>query len=231
MTTYLRKLKPQTHASVPRAPLEDAQELSWRAVGILVYMLTRPDDWELRKGDLVNRHREGRDAVLTATNELRAAGYVRQVPRPGGGTDWVVSETAMTDEEWAVTLADSDARVSRESDDPTHGFSVHQKPVPLSTPEHKLPSGNSAPARKTRQKKTRRRTQVPDGFRPTKEHLAYAMEHSLDVEDERERFLLYHQKEGTLAASWNASFSLWLRNAVKFRERDAPATAERTFWG
>lgn len=79
---------------------------------------------------------------------------------------------------------------------------------------------------KKKRARKKKRTQVPDDFRPTADHLAYALQHELDVEDERERFVLYHQKEGTLAASWNASFSLWLRNAVKYRARDRERAAE-----
>lgn len=91
-------------------------------------------------------------------------------------------------------------------------------PTTLNRPENR-PGEGDAPAKKSRKKK--RRTSVPESFHPTADHLQYAEANRLDVEDQRERFILYHQREGTLAASWNAAFSMWLRNAVRFRERDA----------
>lgn len=88
------------------------------------------------------------------------------------------------------------------------------------------PSGTTSEPSGGERTRKKKRTQVPDAFRPTPEHRAYAMEHELDLEDQRERFILYHQREGTLAASWNASFSLWLRKALEFRERDREKAAE-----
>lgn len=137
MTTYLRRLHPATHANLPRKPLEDHPELSWRAVGILMYMLSRPETWELRRGDLVNRHKEGRDAVITACRELRDAGYVRNHPRPGGGTDWIVAETPLTDDEWVAALSKPDDRIPSTSDVPTTGFLGPQESGRLSTSEEK----------------------------------------------------------------------------------------------
>jgi len=97
-------------------------------------------------------------------------------------------------------------------------------PTTLNRPENR--PGEDAPA-----KKKKRRTRVPEAFRPTPEHRQYAEANHLDLEDQRERFVLYHQKEGRLAASWNAAFSMWLRNAVRFRERDAKANAPQAVDG
>ena len=65
-------------ARVPKSMLND-DSLSWRAKGILSYLLGKPSGWKLRVSDLVNHGREGRDAVRSALNELRAAGYAEFV--------------------------------------------------------------------------------------------------------------------------------------------------------
>lgn len=52
------------------------RELSFRALGILVYILSKPDDWTVRTDELAASHAEGRDAVLTAMTHLEDAGYV-----------------------------------------------------------------------------------------------------------------------------------------------------------
>jgi hypothetical protein len=55
--------------------LED-NRLSWRAKGILAYMLSRPDNWKINKTDLYNKATEGRDAMQNALNELKELGYL-----------------------------------------------------------------------------------------------------------------------------------------------------------
>lgn len=54
----------------------DSPTLSWRAKGILAYLLARPDNWEIREYDLVAHATEGRDAVRKALKELKAHGYI-----------------------------------------------------------------------------------------------------------------------------------------------------------
>lgn len=51
-------------------------ELSFRALGVLVYILSKPDDWTVRAEELAASHAEGRDAVLTAMEHLELAGYM-----------------------------------------------------------------------------------------------------------------------------------------------------------
>lgn len=64
--------------------LED-DRLSWRAKGILSYLLSKPDDWQTREVDLVKRSREGREAVRSAMRELEACGYMRREQKRSGG--------------------------------------------------------------------------------------------------------------------------------------------------
>ena len=67
--------------------MEDAR-LSFRALGVLVYLLSKPDHWTVDSRVLCQTHPEGRDAVRTALSELKEAGYMRQervlVGGPGG---------------------------------------------------------------------------------------------------------------------------------------------------
>jgi len=57
-----------------RAGVND-DKLSFKAVGILTYLLSKPDKWEVHENDLVNRHTEGACAVRTGLKELAEAGY------------------------------------------------------------------------------------------------------------------------------------------------------------
>lgn len=54
----------------------DDTRLSWAARGMLAYLLSRPDNWEVRVKDLQRRGNLGRDGTYKLINELRATGYV-----------------------------------------------------------------------------------------------------------------------------------------------------------
>lgn len=60
--------------------------LSWKAKGLMGYLLSRPDDWTIQVRDLVRRSRDGRDSVYAGLAELKAAGYVEEriVRAPNG---------------------------------------------------------------------------------------------------------------------------------------------------
>lgn len=71
----VEKNKGNPYVMMDKRPLQDAR-LSWRAKGILAYLLSRPDNWTVRLGDIVKRSPDGAYAVRAAIRELRAAGHI-----------------------------------------------------------------------------------------------------------------------------------------------------------
>lgn len=79
------------------------ERLSWQARGLLIYLLTKPDHWEVSVAQLIKQtqgssKRTGRDGVYSIINELINAGYMRRtVTRDcdGGfdGTEYEVFES------------------------------------------------------------------------------------------------------------------------------------------
>lgn len=69
---------PRTHGwtTINNAPAVDPS-LSWEAVGVLVYLLTKPDDWEVLTAHLVAFRAGGRERMHRILRELRASGYLR----------------------------------------------------------------------------------------------------------------------------------------------------------
>lgn len=63
------------YVMVDRRPI-DNPKLSYRAKGVLTYLLSRPDGWEVNIGDLQNHGIEGRDALRNTLTELREAGHL-----------------------------------------------------------------------------------------------------------------------------------------------------------
>lgn len=72
---------------------QDAR-LTMRALGVLVRLLSRPDNWRTNSETLAKEFGCGRDAVRGAMHELQAAGYiqVKRVQAENGqiSTQWVV---------------------------------------------------------------------------------------------------------------------------------------------
>ena len=83
---------------IERAALED-ERLSWKARGLLAYLLTRPDNWQVRFSHLMQQAPEGERALRGAFAELCDCGYAALVtPRDGEGRlegrQWVIYESA-----------------------------------------------------------------------------------------------------------------------------------------
>ena len=52
--------------------------LSYKAIGILMYVLSKPDNWEANEDDLVKRHDDGRASVRAGIAELIDHGYMHR---------------------------------------------------------------------------------------------------------------------------------------------------------
>lgn len=76
-TPSRRRLSSQ-FAQIPNALLRD-EGLSARARGVLCYMLSHADGFEITRSLLNSAFTEGREALDTALRELRDAGYVRSI--------------------------------------------------------------------------------------------------------------------------------------------------------
>lgn len=76
MSGRIKKAKQKNNYTiVPNAPLKDPK-LSWKAKGLLVYLLSMSEDWEVYKKDLSNRSKDGYDSTDSAFKELENAGYI-----------------------------------------------------------------------------------------------------------------------------------------------------------
>lgn len=74
----IKNAKRGRFTTISNVPLNDP-EISFRAKGILAYLVGKPEDWSLRLEDLINRATEGRDAVRSSLKELKDKGYMKVV--------------------------------------------------------------------------------------------------------------------------------------------------------
>jgi DNA-binding transcriptional ArsR family regulator len=74
-TTIIRATHRDRAFTIDQRTIED-ESLSWAALGLLSYLLSRPAGWTLRVEELCECGDLGRDAIYNLLNELRKAGYV-----------------------------------------------------------------------------------------------------------------------------------------------------------
>jgi len=53
--------------------------LSAKAKGILLYLLSRPDDWQVYEIEIIKHFKDGRDSIRAGVNELRKTGYIIRI--------------------------------------------------------------------------------------------------------------------------------------------------------
>lgn len=82
----------ESYTRIDNAILNDSR-LSWRARGVMAYLLSKPDEWIARPAEVMKHGKEGRDAIQIVFRELESLGYMKLVHTPGKGSQWVVFES------------------------------------------------------------------------------------------------------------------------------------------
>jgi hypothetical protein len=79
MNSIIRSPRPSTNYSVVANEIIENDALSYKARGLLISLLAKPDDWKVSFNHLVNAGKEGREAIRSAIAELEEAGYMVRV--------------------------------------------------------------------------------------------------------------------------------------------------------
>lgn len=74
-TTIFRIEKVNNYTPIHRWSAED-KRLSWEARGLLIFLLVKPDDWQVCLSHLINSSPAGRDKVRRIIKELTAHSYI-----------------------------------------------------------------------------------------------------------------------------------------------------------
>lgn len=72
-------------------------ELDWKDVGLLCYLLSKPDDWSVSVSHLAKQKKTGRDGVMAIIKRLRKAGYVLMKKLGSGEVEYVVHDEPKPD--------------------------------------------------------------------------------------------------------------------------------------
>jgi hypothetical protein len=85
-----RSRRPDTGFTIMANDTIRDSTLSYKARGLLLYLLSLPDDWTVSSEHLARvSDRDGRDAVRTGLAELEAAGYLKRWRHQDAAGRWV----------------------------------------------------------------------------------------------------------------------------------------------
>lgn len=93
MTTYrVSKDRDNPYVMLNKTCLDD-EALSLKAKGLHAYLMSKPDDWKVRLGQLIKAHRDGKDSINSALSELQESGYIVRHQQERGNNGQMKSST------------------------------------------------------------------------------------------------------------------------------------------
>lgn len=97
MSGLIRKQKIDNNYSIIPNEILRNKEITWKAKGLLCYLLSMSDDWKLHKSDLANRSKDGYESMLSAWKELENVGFIETVRLKTGnlfsGYEYIVHQS------------------------------------------------------------------------------------------------------------------------------------------
>lgn len=76
--------------------------LSWRAKGLFFFLMTKPNNWKIKRDGLLNASKDGKDSTGNALRELETAGYLIRKRKQDAAGHWTWESTL---HEQPVTIA------------------------------------------------------------------------------------------------------------------------------
>jgi hypothetical protein len=77
--TIFRTVKRENpYAQIDKTVLND-KRLSWKAKGLLAFLLSKPDNWEINIKNLIKQAKDGKEAIYSGIKELITFGYIVRV--------------------------------------------------------------------------------------------------------------------------------------------------------
>lgn len=101
----VRVEKNKNYSVVNNTGLRD-ERLSWKAKGILAYILTLPDDWVFYREELATHAKDGLDSLRSGMKELKEYGYLQRLPIRNDNNKIVSWETVIHEVPQVEPLAD-----------------------------------------------------------------------------------------------------------------------------
>ena len=196
-TLIIRSNLQENFAVLPNAMIND-EMLSSDSLAVLVYLLSKPNDWQVRPTNLRNRFSFGKDKVYRILANLEQLGYLRRESARDGG-------------QFAETR-----------------YFVYDSPCPHFSDTVLPDTENKDTYKEQKEQKTdltksnkiaRQKKQLLVDWSPDTEDKVYATERGLDWQEILEDITIWNEKNGNKAAyaSLKAFWQGWVRKEAKGR--------------
>jgi len=127
--------------------------LSFAARGMMCYLLSKPDNWQMRMTDLVAASPAGREATQAIIKELIAAGYIERSSEPVNGQHGQFCYVTIVHESPVAVNGEAVSGAT------VNGFTVNGEPVRIISNE--IQSNECFPPRHAAAKPTQRKRATP----------------------------------------------------------------------
>jgi len=190
--------------------------LSWAARGLLAWLASHADGYEVTEEGIISAGPSGRAAVKVMIKDLEEAGYLRRKRTPiitGGSTVDYILTGRESENRTLGNVRKSNPRPDQQGHDVSAGQPCDGKSNPRSYIEDQKKTKTPSVSR--------RATRIPDGFQPTDEMKAWFREQGyadlINGPLEHEQFVDYWvAKAGADACKldWPATWRRWMRTAA-----------------
>ena len=75
-TRFIKTKKEKNYTVLDNTFIKDTR-LSWKAKGLMTYLLSLPDDWTIHLSEVEKHATDGKSALRSAINELKELGYLK----------------------------------------------------------------------------------------------------------------------------------------------------------
>ena len=75
-TKFIKTKKEKNYTVLDNTFIKDTR-LSWKAKGLMTYLLSLPDDWTIHLSEIEKHASDGKSALRSAINELKEFGYLK----------------------------------------------------------------------------------------------------------------------------------------------------------
>jgi uncharacterized phage protein (TIGR02220 family) len=108
--------KSPRYTVIPNQLLED-ERITWEAKGILAYLLSKPDAWELNASHLIGFGHAGREKIYRVLKELQDAGYASHNRKSDGRVEWEIRDTAQLEKPHAEKQHKANPRAEKPNEE------------------------------------------------------------------------------------------------------------------
>jgi hypothetical protein len=112
MSVIRIKRRENPYVQIDKTALNDTR-LSWKAKGLLAYMLSKTDNYQFYVSELTKHSKDGKDSTKRAIDELIKFGYMERKEKPKVKGKFVGYDYILHEEPIKVTVAEKPLRKNR----------------------------------------------------------------------------------------------------------------------